>query len=443
MGRAARLSACLVCALAVALIAAGGVAAGSVRWTRTQAPVPGEYARWRALAVAGDGSVSVAGAGVKVASRRLDVWTARYTNSGRCLWMRTWDDGRRREDDGVGVAVDARAYTYVCAYAETGGGMAVVLKYDPAGRLLWARKYQVVHGFWTRPAGVVVDSAGRIYVVGTFSDAGGHNTVYLDRLSSGGSRLWRAMWHPGAGDALAVDLACAGSGPVYVGAETMSALGGQIGIAALKVTADGAVEWVREVAGPAGVDMETSAMAVGAGHLALVGSTRFGGGSESGILTCMRADDGGLELVAVPWISPTGLDTSYNDVCVATDGLVYAAGRYAQGIPDDAAMVTCYDPHLGYLWAQVYDGPGPSYDCRAVAPGQSGTVYWSLMAGEAIDSYVRYPAGFTDFVARVRGTGPGGNWVWQIAAWRGRALYVAGAGGRNGGAAARLSCIRP
>ena len=123
-----------------------------------------------------------------------DMFVAKYNSAGNLLWARRAVGDSA--NDGRGIAVDAAGNCYIAGHffsdsitfgnvtlMNAGGADIFVVKYDPAGNVLWAKRA----GGSKSDQGIkpVLDSAGNLYVAGHFksSNAGFDATT----LASGGN----------------------------------------------------------------------------------------------------------------------------------------------------------------------------------------------------------------------------------------------------------------
>nr|MBA2582829.1 SBBP repeat-containing protein [Bacteroidota bacterium] len=158
-----------------------------------------------------DGAIKAISAGKK------DAFIAKYDLSGNLIWLKR--GGGPNDDEGSGITVDAEGFIYVTgqidgdvnfdgvAVKSKGGRDAYLVKYDPAGNLIWIKN----EGGSSREAGMGVKAAkdGRIYVTGSFSSKASFGTQSVS--SNGSSDIFVAcftkdgqvVWAKNAGGSLA------------------------------------------------------------------------------------------------------------------------------------------------------------------------------------------------------------------------------------------------
>src|SRR6185436_16741273 len=93
---------------------------------------------------------------------------------GVLQWQRRYDGTAHGTDDCFGLAVDAAGNVYACGEttSTTTGRDLLMLKYDTAGTLLWARVFDGVGGGGSEFAyGLAVGAAGQVVVTGSSPSA--------------------------------------------------------------------------------------------------------------------------------------------------------------------------------------------------------------------------------------------------------------------------------
>lgn len=143
------------------------------------------------------GSASDAGHGISVDSKdniyvtgetesfgagSVDMFLAKYNNSGKQLWNKTWGDTESQY--GYGIAVDFSDDIYITG---TGGNMMFIVKYNSSGGQMWNCTWGQDYGAYGYE--IVVDSFGDIYISGitfTYNSSG----IFLVKYTPEGAYLW-------------------------------------------------------------------------------------------------------------------------------------------------------------------------------------------------------------------------------------------------------------
>lgn len=91
------------------------------------------------------------------------------------------------------AASDAKRNLFVAVESLSGARDWLVLKFSPAGKRLWTRRYDSGHGSDV-PYGMVIDHHGNVVVVGTSEghDSGGYDSA-VAKWSSGGTLKWKRV----------------------------------------------------------------------------------------------------------------------------------------------------------------------------------------------------------------------------------------------------------
>lgn len=130
------------------------------------------------IQVAADNSVYVAG-DTSSAANGMNGLLIKYNSDGMQQWQKTWDGAAHLDDGFGGIKLDASGNVYVggVTWASTLNPNTLLVKYSPAGTLLWQKTYDgASHGRDYIYDGVI-DSAGNVYVVGESK-----GTTYTDAL---------------------------------------------------------------------------------------------------------------------------------------------------------------------------------------------------------------------------------------------------------------------
>jgi PKD repeat protein len=123
---------------------------------------------------------------------------AKYSPAGARLWQRTFDNPGTREQ-GSWITIDVQGNAVVTGYLVAGGdddpSGLVVLKFDPAGNLLWQDVIPAAFGYAWRAR---TDSLGNVYVLGRLwvANASGNTThdIVTLKYSPTGVRLWQRQF---------------------------------------------------------------------------------------------------------------------------------------------------------------------------------------------------------------------------------------------------------
>ncbi len=227
------------------------------------------------------GSAAFGGPTSLVASGPNDMALAKYSGvDGAHVWSKGF--GGAYDDAGSAVAVDTAGNVYLTGYfrgsIDFGTGTlkvpfdtdldVFVAKFSSAGATTWAKNF--VNTGNDRGYGIAVDGAGRIAVVGTFSNSidfggGGLSSpngmidAFVVKLDGNGAHLWSRDIGSDTNNEGANAVAVDGTGNVYLtgyaiadvdfGGGPLAALGGTDAFVAKYAAANGAHVWSRRLGG--------------------------------------------------------------------------------------------------------------------------------------------------------------------------------------------------
>ena len=368
----------------------------------------------KACVLDGSGNLFVTGYSAGSGSG-FDFLTVKYGLQGEILWNRRFNGTGNGDDFAAGLTIDSSGYIYVAGQSYTGSASGfdiALLKYSPAGGLLWQKTYGAGGSGPEETRGIALDSNGNIYVTGTSQN----DFVTIKYLPNGDTAWVRGFG--GAGIDEPVALALDASGSVYA-AGTANYGGLTADFAMVKYSPNGDSLWSRTYNGPANSTDETTALLVAPqNRVCLAGSSvglgsgsdyvvvafdssgnflwdfRYNGpGNSTDLPLCLAGDDSGYAYLsgqslgagsgpdfAVMRLSPNG-DTAwcrrYNGPAnladaasaVVTDriGRIYVGGSSVQDGTDYDFVALRYHPDGRTLWSEHYSGPaGGNYDFIAV-----------------------------------------------------------------------------
>jgi uncharacterized delta-60 repeat protein len=121
---------------------------------------------------------------IKYAPEGTELWVARYNGAGT--------NNNQTPDNPAGMVVNAAGEVYV-----TGTSMSLeqtldfaTIKYNTNGTELWIARYNGAAGYTDRASGIGIDAAGNIYVCGSTEKDDYHQRVTLLKYSPAGTLLW-------------------------------------------------------------------------------------------------------------------------------------------------------------------------------------------------------------------------------------------------------------
>ncbi|MFA5793473.1 MAG: SBBP repeat-containing protein [Candidatus Brocadiia bacterium] len=146
------------------------------------------------MAVGPDGSVYSCGRAENREFNRYNAMVLKYQPDGKLVWQKLW--GGKDWDWALGVAADSRSNVYTVGYTNSfgeGAGDGFVLKYSPEGKLLWQKT--IGGESPDQFNAIAVDKQDNIYVAGrTKSFGAGSDDAFIARLNADGRVLWQKTW---------------------------------------------------------------------------------------------------------------------------------------------------------------------------------------------------------------------------------------------------------
>lgn len=135
----------------------------NVLWTNTHDGSAHNYDRGNDIAVDDEGDVYVTGTEIALGELQ-NIWVRKYNSFGNTIWTETFHYGR---DEGKDIAIDREGYVYVTGDQKDDHSNLFIRKYDSDGRTIWTESDTELSDTRITGEGIVVDSSGDIYVVGT------------------------------------------------------------------------------------------------------------------------------------------------------------------------------------------------------------------------------------------------------------------------------------
>ncbi|MDO8446223.1 MAG: SBBP repeat-containing protein [Deltaproteobacteria bacterium] len=272
-----------------------------------------------AIAVDFSGNIYVAKSSIGPSGGN-DYATIKYDANGNEVWVKWY--GGLWSDYPFGLALDTSGNICVTGYSDSssGGFDFATVKYDPNGNELWARRYD--GGFEDRPAALLVDSSGNIYIAGRSENAGGWNDYTTIKYDTNGNEQWIRNYDAGYGyEDLAEAIMVDATGNVYVTGSSDNS-NRVANIVTVKYDVNGSLQWTtRYDSGNNGEKPSAMAMDVDSG-IYITG--RIQPVNMPTNVVTIKYDTGGNE----KWVRTFdgGSADESSDIAVDAAGAVYVTG---------------------------------------------------------------------------------------------------------------------
>jgi hypothetical protein len=319
MGRRWGILTLLVLLATLALPAmASGAAPGQKIWLHTT----GAHVQWWTVSMAvsaGTGDVYVAGTR-SMATDAGDFLIARYRTSGARKWVHAYDRGGVEKL--ADIAADRRGNVIACG--TQGNDKAILLvKYSPAGRVLWKRQVRQT-GARLSAAKIVVDGRDRIFVAGAKrATSAAVPTAFLVKYTAGGIKSWQRTYRSVAG---ATQLELGPDGRLYLaGVSIASGRSDLVGVVCY--TRTGVRRWTAYLGHK---DRNDSITDLRVKKNGICGAGQYGGTYFQGLVFRMTLDGKLQYATSIP--TPDDTDAVMCYACDMDDaGRVVAGGYFDEG----------------------------------------------------------------------------------------------------------------
>jgi hypothetical protein len=352
-------------------------------------------------------------------------------------WVARYDGSANLDDVAHAIAVDTSGNLYVTG-GSAGPGTGsdyLTIKYDPAGQVQWAARYNGAGNDWDEAEAITVDDSGNIYVTGFSIGSAGFFDYVTIKYDSAGQRQWTARYNGVAnGDAFALAIAVDRLGNVYVTGQSFAS-DQSSAYATIKYNAVGHQEWVARYSRSGGDLNGATAIAVDcSGNVYVTGQSRFD-------YATIKYDSAGQERWTARYNGPGNDADGATAITVADSGDVYVTG-FSIGLGDDYDYATINYSSAGQeQWVARYNGPGNDWDlANDIVVDASGNVYVTGQSvGTTYPDYdyatIKYnSAGEEQWIARYNGPVDGDDEATALALDNLGNVCVTGASTGSGGA---------
>lgn len=313
----------------------------------------------------------------------LDYAAVKYDASGNQQWASRYSGGTgTSEETPFAMTVDASGNVFLTGYSNSQSAYFdfLTVKFNSSGAQQWVKYYNGVEGFFDKAIDVLTDSGGNCYITGNsikFSD--GTSDLMLIKYNPAGDVLWVKTYDgPGGLDDIPIKLVKNNAGNVLVLGDSYSyffnPLCGTSDYLILNYNQDASLNWESRYDGAGnGIDIATSIIPDNNGNSFATGYS-FDKVANYDMAT-VKYNSNGAPLWASRYDGNNGIDKS-SDVTIDSSGYVYVSGS-SQGAGSGYDILTIkYNPDGTENWVQRYNGGSNGDDhSTGIAVDASGNVY--------------------------------------------------------------------
>lgn len=357
--------------------------AGTMVWQRRFEPAGGGGDEMAMAIVAQGTNIYVTGTTTSTNGGQ-DFLTLKYDDTGVLEWSARFDGAGHFTDLPSVIAVDGQGNVLVGGDSIGANGTfdLTVLKYGPAGNLLWTYRYDGTEPSWDRIAGMRVDAVGNVHLAGSVVESDGRPGVVTLKLGPGGQELWitrERSGHVSGVTANGMDLDSDGN-VVTVGNERSYC-------ATWMYDASGNRQWSARYRPEEPASMQSRHVRFDGGGNVIMAANLYGSGTNDTVLVKYAPD--GRQL----WVSrisdPQNGVTHLQALAVDAGGNAYLAATPASDV-----VTVKVGADGTQLWSATYNSSGFFYDyARFLEVDSSGNVFMagrSVYFSESSASLVKY-----------------------------------------------------
>lgn len=372
---------------------------GVLQWARFYDGLPNNQNNDRARSVTVDisGNCYVTGYSNSIPfpyGDNLDIVTIKYDTAGNTIWTHRFDAGLT--DGGDIIKIDNSGNIVVAGTSMLLQTLQdyIILKYDPNGTLLWAKRFDYANNRdYVRS--MVIDNQNNIYVTGVFSATANADYGTI-KYNSSGDILWVAVYDGPTSYSVdeSNDIAVDNFGNVYV---TGQSWGGSTwtDIVTVKYDSSGNELWVARYNGnPGTYGLHDKGIGVVVDDSGFAYVTGWSSVTDDADIVLIKYDQRGDTVWTRRYNGPgNSYDFPY-DITLDRNGNIYIAG-YSFGTSDNADYIVLkYNPEGLLIWAERYNGPGNGADvASSIVVDSKDNVYvtgWSRSSGNLDIATIKY-----------------------------------------------------
>lgn len=311
--------------------------AGTQQWIR-HTNIGNDYAEDMKIDAAGNVYVT----GYQLNHPYGRIITVKYNSSGTQQWLVTYSPVATSFYGGYCLEVDVSGNVYIGGYqGNFGNGQIHLLKYNSAGAFQWIRTYVSggTIGVGDMINDMTIDASANIYMTGQVKGMSGSNGTDMITLkyNSAGTLQWAQKYNSANNNTdLAYCIGVDASGNVYVGG--FATPNSNTDLALVKYNSAGTQQWVRTVNGQGNANDAVNGLVLdAAGNVFLTGQST-GLGTAYNYIT-LRYNPSGTQIWSQTYLGPGNANDNAYAIALGTNGAVYVTGK-SQGTNSGSDFAT-------------------------------------------------------------------------------------------------------
>jgi uncharacterized delta-60 repeat protein len=340
-------------------------AAGVEQWTRTAGGSSNLEDGGYSLVTDTAGNAIIAGKADNSLTR-LDGALLKYDPAGNLLFNKNYNGDGDFSDNSFVVKTDPAGNVFIAGYtfATDHNRDILIRKYDSGGNLLKSYQYNGTKSDEDEIADLVIDATGNIYAAGFTKSSGTSSDFITIKLDNNLDTLWMRFYNYTVNESdKAVSIALDANNNVYVTGysdNNPSDTVDSYDIVTIKYNSAGTSQWTNRYNPPANGDDKPVEVSVDQNGNTVVSGTSWNGSSDD--MVTLHYDPTGQ----VQWILNYNGTANGNDKAAAmvldSNGNIYVTGSSFSGINYDDYATIKYDQAGTQQWVKTWNGAGNDDD---------------------------------------------------------------------------------
>lgn len=356
-------------------------ASGVTQWTKTFKSAVQKNDLPSDIWCDSEGNVFVTGHTQNQGSQK-DAILLKYDSAGNQVWLKNYTGQGDNYDNVNAITTDASGNIVLGGYTvntDTDRDL-LILKYSPAGTLLWTWTYNGSSGFLDEITAIKTDANENIFACGFVKNSRVSYDFLTIKLNSSGQLVWAATYNSPYNESdKPWDIALDAIGNVYVTGESDGDVSGLSNddFCTVKYNSTGQFQWVARYQGTGNAtDRAVHVKTSSSGSVYVAGRSSNGTNddfvlisySSSGQVNWNQRFDGGFE--------------DDHPIALALDpsGNIFVAGNSKRALDDDDCLLVKYQSNGNPEWSRYYNGSGTGNDrIRDISCDNNGNI---IVVGE-------------------------------------------------------------